>query len=94
MYDKIKGVTKGNVNEGIVNGLNYCVKERKRWYDYKHRRNASFYLVDDSRILASPTTDTSNSLYRPELGRKDSSGQTCDKVVDWLLVTNIIIAMS
>jgi len=32
-YDKIKRVTNRNVNECIVNELQHCVKERKRWYD-------------------------------------------------------------
>ena len=32
-YQKIKGVTNGNVNECIVNELKHFAKERKNWYD-------------------------------------------------------------
>jgi len=41
-YDKIKGVTKGNVNECIVNELKCCVNKRKRLYEWKHHRDAFF----------------------------------------------------
>jgi hypothetical protein len=28
-FERIKGVTKGNVRKGIMNELNGCIKERK-----------------------------------------------------------------
>jgi len=62
-YEKIKEVTKGNVNECRVSEVKRCANERKRWYNKKHYRDASFDSVHDSRILACPTTHTSNSMY-------------------------------
>ena len=78
-YEKIKGMTKGNVNEGIVNEYKRWVKERKHSYDLKHRRDVSFYPVDNSRILACPATYTFNSLDGRELeirmaGEKHATG--------------------
>jgi len=67
MYEKMKSVTKRNVNECIVNELMRWVKETNSSYAEKHHHDVSFHSVDDTRMLASPSTHASNSLDRGEL---------------------------
>jgi len=92
-YENVQGVTKGNVNEYRINELTRSLKEWMRWYDWKHRRNASFYLVNDSRMLAWPATNISNSFNRLECGTNTGRWQLCLRVVHWLLLMKKVIAM-
>jgi len=92
-YEKIIRVTKGNPNKCLVDELQHCVKETKSWYDEKHLCDASFYLVDDSKILESPTTSTSNTFDGWELGTKNYRWSACYSTVDRLTLIKIIIVM-
>jgi len=93
-YNKTKAVTKGDVDECIVNEFKCCLKEREHWDDLKHCHDPSFYPVKDSRILSSPATHASNSLDGLELRTQNGRWQGCLKGVDWHLWTIIIITMS
>ena len=81
-YKKIKGVTKGNLNECIVNEFKHCVKERKSWYDRKHHRNVSSYPVDDcgSFLLLPPPLPT------PSMNVNSEVRMTGDKNVAGVLI--------
>jgi len=90
-YEKINGVAKGNLHECRVNELKRCVKGRKCWYDWKHCRDASFYPVNDSMILASPATHISDTLHGRALRTRTGEWPACRRVVDWLPLMKIVI---
>jgi len=90
----IAAVTKGNINECSVNEVKHCVKERKQSYDQKHCQDVSWYPVDNPRILAFPTTHSTNSVDGWELGTKKGMSYARRGVVDWLLLMKIIIGTS
>jgi len=87
-------LSKGNVNECIASELKHCVKDTKNWYDLKHCQDASVDPVNNSSFLGCPATQTSICLDILELGTKNGRWEAPHRVVDWLLLSKIIIATS
>jgi len=94
MQETLRGVTKQNVKECIVNELKCCVKKKKVWNDWKNHHDASFYPVDDSTILAFPATHASNFLDGQELGTRNGRRQAGPRIVNWLPLEKIIVTTS
>jgi len=67
----ITEVTKWNIDKCLAHELYRCVNHRKNWYDYNHREDALFYLVNDSRILACPTLYGCNFVVKLDLKTKN-----------------------
>jgi len=93
-YENIEGVNQLYLHQCIVNELKRCSKERKHLYAVKNWRIAFCNPVDDWRILACLDTHTSNSLDRSDNGNKNCRWEACCRVVDWIHLTKVVVAIS